>query len=227
MSSPWGGVPAASFEFGLADHVGTLAFFVVGGLHHNISTSFGEKDGVRCNIVFLDGPEAGNEFLDVLLFNTRPVARLRNVPGQIILARIGMGQSKGGGNAPVELYDATPEDNALAQRYNAAFPNKLEHLRQQAIASHQQEERKAQQGNGRVRSEPHPTHAGSRAPSNQWSQPQGGPQQQLADPWAAQPAQPQNQQGWNQPAANAMATQPQGQAAPPWTQGPQSDNPPF
>src|SRR5436189_2044039 len=103
MTTPWGKPPAAAFEFGLADHVGVLAFFIVGGLHADVATSFGSKDGVRCALVMLDGPEAGKEFQDIMLFNTRPVARLRNSSGRIILARISVGEGKGGNNAPIEL----------------------------------------------------------------------------------------------------------------------------
>lgn len=223
MSQPWGKPPAASFEFGLADHDGVLAFFIVGGLHPNVSTSFGERDAVRCSIVMLDGPEAGKVFEDILIFNSRPVARLRNIPGQIILARIGMAQGKGSNNAPVELYEATPTDDALAARFHQAFPNKLRELLDAVAYSFLLNERKTAQGE-RVRSEPHPTHAGSRAAVNQprtQPQAQGFQPNQGAEPaWSQPPAQPtQPPPPWvGQPAQPQIPTQPTGSGPDPWDQ---------
>lgn len=204
MSQPWGKPPAASFEFGLADHDGVLAFFLVGGLHTSVATSFGERDAVRCSIIMLDGPEAGKVFADVLIFNSRPVARLRSVPGQIVLARIGLGQAKGGNNKPVELYEATPQDDALAGRYHAAFPSKLREVLQAVVYSYEVNESKTAQGE-RVRSEPHPTHAGSQSPANR-TRPQQSPPQQGFQPGSE----------WTQPSALPA------QADPPWAAPPQS-----
>lgn len=223
MTTPWGPPPAAAFEFGLADHVGVLAFFIVGGLHSNMATSFGEKDGVRCAIVMLDGPEAGKEFSDIVIFNSRPVARLRNSAGNIILARIGMGQGKGGNNAPIELIEATPQDSALAAQYHQYYPQKLEHLRQAAIYGWQQAEQKAQQGLGRPTSSPHPTHAGSRAPQNGWGTQQAAPPAPPSPPpaWsgspapAAPPAAPPADP-WGQSAASPPPPPAPAPAAPPW-----------
>jgi hypothetical protein len=230
VTTPWGPPPAAAFEFGLADHVGVLAFFVVGGMHANMATSFGEKDGVRCSIVMLDGPEAGKEFEDIVIFNTRPVARLRNSAGNIILARIGMGQGKGGNNAPIELLEATPQDQALAAQYHQYYPQKLEQLRQAAIYGFQMEERKAAQGMGRPTSSPHPTHAGSRAPANGYQQ-QAPPAPPSAPPaWSGGPPAPPAPPAWGQPAAPAAAPPaPPASAAPPWAQPApaQPAEPPF
>ena len=231
MTTPWGKPPAAAFEFGLADHVGVLAFFIVGGMHASMATSFGEKDGVRCAIVMLDGPEAGREFEDIVLFNTRPVARLRNSAGNIILARIGMGQGKGGNNAPIELIEATPQDEALAAQFHAYYPQKLEQLRQAAIYGWQQEERKAAQGMGRPTSSPHPTHAGSRAPANNWGAQPAAPAAPPSAPpaWSGGPPAPPAPPAWGQPAAPPAAPPaPPAPAAPPWAPAPaQPLEPPF
>lgn len=247
MSTPWGGVPAASFEFGLADHDGVLALFAVGGLHRDVSTSFGERDAVRAGIVLLDGPEAGKVFEDILLFNTRVVSRLRNAPGQVILARIGMGEGKGGNNKPVELYEATPADQDLAMRWHNHFPGKLDQVRAAVAASFQAEERKAAQPNGRVQSQPHPTHAGTRAPINRGQaqrtfytqhDPQQAQQPVYApDPyvppntyssgggWASPPQSPTPPDPWAQPAP-APAPAPPAQAGPEQWQR-YNDEPPF
>jgi hypothetical protein len=214
---PWGKPPAASFEFGLADHDGTLAFFIVGGLHQSVSTSFGERDAIRCSIIMLDGKEAGNEYSDILIFNSRPVARLRNVEGGsgIVLARIAIVQGKGA-NPPVELMEATPADEALAGRYHQHFPLKLRSLLGATITSYQMNEAKARQGNGRVQSQPHPTHAGSRAAINQ---PQFGQQPQEAPPWATSPTEPQTPapDPWaKSPTLGSMVPQPGGLSPDPW-----------
>lgn len=201
MSMPWTNPPAASWEFGLADHVGTLAFFVIGGVHSGVWTSFGEKDAIRCALVMLDGPEAGKEFEDIMIFNSRVVSRLRSAPGQVILARIAVVQGKGT-QQPIELLDPTPADNQLAQSWHSYYPTRLNEMSLRAQASWQAEERKAQvSGAGRVQSAPHPTHAGQQ--QNYGQQPntynpaarQPNIHQQMAAaapaPWTQPGAQPQ------------------------------------
>lgn len=195
MTVPWGKPPPASFEFGLADLVGVLAFFIVGGLHTDWPTSFGERDAVRCSLILLDGPQAGKEFQDVLIFNQRPVSRLRSIPGAVILSRIALVQGRGA-NPAVEMMEATPEDDALGLRYVSAFPNKLAEFRETVMYSYRVNEAKAAQGDGAVRSEPHPTHAGTRTPANNFGRPQAQPAQQPVQPpppvppWGNQPQQP-------------------------------------
>jgi hypothetical protein len=236
MTVPWGKPPAASFEFGLADHDRTLAFFCVGGLHLNVATTFGEKDAIRCSLVLLDGPQAGKEFRDILIFNTRPVGRLRNAVGQIILARIGMAAPKAGNNQPVELYDATPADDALGMRYYQHFPGKLEQMLAEVVASFQANERAAT--NGRVQSEPHPTHAGTRGgpapaaggyyPGASQRPPDNRPPAAPppspappAPPWAAEPASPPPAPPWAASGSPTLATMAPPPAQPQQPQQPQ------
>lgn len=187
MTLPWTTPPAASFEFGLNDHMNCLAFFIVGGLHSSVSTSFGDRDAVRCSIVLLDGPNAGNEFVDVLVFNSRPVSRMRNAAGSIILARITQGVGRAGSNPPVEMADPSPQDGELAANWHSFYPNRLNELRQDVMTSWQTYEAKSQSGNGsRAQSQPHPSQAGARP---QWTQPALPPppapvtQQAAPPPW--------------------------------------------
>lgn len=219
MSYPWEGTaPPASFEFGLADHVGSLAFFVIGGLERDVSTSFGDRDAIRCSLVLLDGPEGGKEFEDILLFNSRIVSRFRNVAGTIRLHRITYAEAKGGNNKPVEIVDATEADNQLAASWYSYYPNRLHQMLDAVTASWKHNQAKAQQGQ-RVRSEPHPTHAGSRTPANNWNQ--GQQQQQQAAPppgWSQQAAQnmpPANPQYAQQYAQQPVQQQPVQQYQPP------------
>lgn len=223
MTYPWESqTPNASFEFGLADHVGSLAFFVVGGLETDVSTSFGDRDAVRCSLVLIDGPEAGKEFEDILLFNSRIVSRLRNVAGTIRLHRITYAEAKGGNNKPVEIVDATDADNELARSWYTYYPNRLQQMLAAVTASWQRNQQKVAQGQ-RVQSQPHPTHAGSLRPSNGWNTQAQPPPQQPAPPpnWGQQPPQ---QPGWGQqpPAPPAPPQQP----APPPNWGQQPPAPP-
>jgi hypothetical protein len=210
MSYPWEGTaPPASFEFGLADHVGSLAFFVIGGLERDVSTSFGDRDAIRCSLVLLDGPEAGKEFEDILLFNSRIVSRFRNVAGTIRLHRITYGEAKGGNNRPVEIVDATEADNQLAASWYQYYPNKLQQMLEAVLASWKHNQQKAQQGQ-RVQSQPHPTHAGTRNQGNNWGQQPANPQ----PGWSHQAAQ-------NMPSATPQYQPPaQGNGAPPPQQAP-------
>lgn len=186
MTLPWTTPPAASFEFGLSDHLNCLAFFIVGGLHSNISTSFGVRDAVRVSLVLLDGPEAGGEYTDVLLFNSRPVSRLRNAAGSIVLARITQGVGRAGNNPPIELADPSPQDGQTAASWHSFYPNRLNELRQDVMTSWQQNEAKSQSGNGsHAPSQPHPSQTGTRA---QWAQPTlPPPPAPIAQPPAAPP----------------------------------------
>ena len=217
MTYPWETTaPAASFEFGLADHVGCLAFFVIGGLERDVSTSFGDRDAVRCSIVLLDGPEAGREFEDILIFNSRVVNRLRNVAGSTRLHRLVYAEAKGGNNKPVDLVDATEADNQIAMSWHSYYPNRLPQMLDAVMASWRANQQRAQQGQ-RVQSQPHPTHAGSRTPANNFGQQQAPPAQ--APGWSQQAAQQMpstNPNTWQQPAQQQAPAPPQGPAPGGW-----------
>jgi hypothetical protein len=57
--------------------VGCAAIFIVGGVHPDMFTRHGNKTAVRAAVVVLNGPDAGMEIIDTLLFNTQVVRRLR------------------------------------------------------------------------------------------------------------------------------------------------------
>ena len=70
-------LPPAPNDFELKSLVGCAAIFIIGGVHPEIFTKHGTKAAVRAAIVVLNGPDRGTEVIDVMLFNTRVVRRLR------------------------------------------------------------------------------------------------------------------------------------------------------
>lgn len=86
-----------------------------------IPTEFGDNDAIRADVVVLDGPTAGEEISDTLLFPRVLQGQLRpNIgTGRKNLGRLGKGVKKPGKNAPWLLTDPTDADKAIARAYLA------------------------------------------------------------------------------------------------------------
>ncbi len=194
MSQPWTTAPEAG-SFSLQPYTGCLVLIAIGGYHANIQTRNGPGDAVRAAVVVLDGAEAGREFGDILIFNNRPVRRLRGMAGQVVLHRIVVEIAQGGNNA-FDLSDPTPADNQLAISWHNAFPGKLEALRRNVDSAYMTEERKLQQ--------PQPQRQQQQQPQ-QWQQPQWQQPQQpqwaptQAPSPASPPTTPPSTPAWAQP----------------------------
>lgn len=100
---------------------GSLLLFKVVFLEEHIPTAVtkpGEKSpAVRADVTVLDGPQAGKEYADALVFPKVLQAQLRSRVGQLVLGRLGRGEAKAGQSAPWKLEPATEADQQVAQQW--------------------------------------------------------------------------------------------------------------
>jgi hypothetical protein len=82
-----------------------------------VTSSYGESDVVRSNIVVLDGPSAGDRYDDCLVFPKVLANQLRPKIGEKVLGRLGQGQAKSGQSAPWLLAEATASDIEIGRAY--------------------------------------------------------------------------------------------------------------
>lgn len=214
MAQPWKSATPPSSSFSLANYVGCLGFFVVGGYHPQFPlNNAGPTPAVRAAHVCLEGPRVGEETPDGLLFAVKVVGQLKDeAPGTVILARVVA--EPGRGNNQMYSLDTTitAADSQLAGSWYQAYPQRLTELAQIAQANWQVEEGKR---------------GGHQQPQTQQTPP---PPPQ----WNQQPAQQQPQ--WGQqapPPPPPMPPAPPAQSpslptgVPPWAQQPQTDQPPY
>lgn len=84
----------------------------------NVNTKPGEKSpAVRADVSILDGPQAGRELADVLIFPKVLQSQLRSRVGQLVLGRLGKGEAKAGQSAPWKLNAASPDDERTAEAH--------------------------------------------------------------------------------------------------------------
>ncbi len=94
-----------------------------------IKTSFGEKDGIRCDVAVLtqQNPDGsyGVIYRDILWLQGKLVGALKRQIGDLVLARMGIGTGKPGQQPPFELDDATGDQAAVqfAEQWMAAHPD--------------------------------------------------------------------------------------------------------
>lgn len=86
-----------------------------------IQTTFGPKDAIRADVTVLDGPTAGEEFKDTLIWPLVLQGQIRgNVgTGRMNLGRLGKGNAKPGQQAPWKLADPTDADKDVARAHLA------------------------------------------------------------------------------------------------------------
>lgn len=109
-SSPSGGIT-------WADHKGSLLLIEPLAAETGIQTSFGSADAVRANVYVLDGPGAGQEHPDTLVFPKLLQSQLKGQIGAKVLGRLGQGNAKPGQSAPWLLEEATADDIAKAEAW--------------------------------------------------------------------------------------------------------------
>ena len=85
-----------------------------------IKTAYGESDAVRADVVVLDGPEPGRQYLDTLVFPRVLGQQLSRSIGKKVLGRLGQGTAKPGQSPPWMLLEASEQDIELGQRYLAS-----------------------------------------------------------------------------------------------------------
>lgn len=112
MSSPFAS-PGSTSGLDLKELNGSLLLIEPISLETGIKTSLGDKDAVRANIAVLDGPSAGAEHNDALVFPRVLIGQLRSRIGQKVLGRLGQGVARPGQSAPWVLQEATDADQKL------------------------------------------------------------------------------------------------------------------
>lgn len=98
-----------------AENVGALMMIKPFSLETGIPTVNGITDAVRASVLILDGPHAGTEHENVLIFPRMLQAQLKARIGKTVLARLGQGAPKPGKNPPWVLTAANPGDEQIAR----------------------------------------------------------------------------------------------------------------
>lgn len=111
--------PGAGIDFN--DHLGALILFEVHGIETGISTMHGIADAVRVDAIVIEGPGAGDEYNDALLFQKVLGSQLRRSIGRKVLGRLTQGVAKPGKSAPWQLAEASAADIAKAEAWAASI----------------------------------------------------------------------------------------------------------
>jgi hypothetical protein len=110
--------PSQGDRVDMKDLVGSLVLIWAHEVRENITTPFGEKDAIACDIHVLDGAKGGEKFENTLIFGGALIGSLRGaVGGEPVLGRVAQGISKPGQNAPWILNPFDDKDAALATGY--------------------------------------------------------------------------------------------------------------
>lgn len=113
--------PSAGDFFRPRDHQGELLFFKPHSIEKDVQTENGPSDATKSDVVILDGPEAGTEYANTLVFGALQHSLSKQVgTGKWVLGRLGQGQKKPGKNPPWTLAAPTDADKDVARRYLAA-----------------------------------------------------------------------------------------------------------
>ena len=92
----------------VAELINSLVLIWVREHRTGITTTFGEKDAVACDVHVLDGAHGGEVFDNALLFQGGLIGSLKSAAGgDPVLARIGVGVGKPGQNPPYILQPFT------------------------------------------------------------------------------------------------------------------------
>src|SRR5262245_18634334 len=124
MTAPWEDPIDASTKFTLSSLVGTTVLIAVGGCHPAWQTSRRITPAVRANVYSFNGDTAGQEFADVLIFNSQPVRQLRGSIGKAILANVVADPTSAMGAIMLEPVDGAMRE--YASQWNAANPGRVE-----------------------------------------------------------------------------------------------------
>jgi hypothetical protein len=110
--------PAESSNIEYQPLIGSLLLFEVVGYEPHIQTKFtlpGEQNpAVRVNMTVIEGPHAGEQYPNGLVFPKRLQGQLRPRVGKMVLGRLQQGKAETGKTAPWELQSATEADKQLA-----------------------------------------------------------------------------------------------------------------
>jgi hypothetical protein len=111
--------PASSSGIDWKTLNGCLLILEVSEVVHGITTSFGDRDAVRANISVVEGPSAGAEYQDTLVFPAVLQSQLSSKVGKMVLGRLTQGQAKPGQSPPWMLEEARAGDSDKATEFLA------------------------------------------------------------------------------------------------------------
>lgn len=132
---PFDGELPPSTNLEMKAYVGCVVLIAVGGCHPNMRTQW-QPEGkavVRGSMVVLNGPQAGDELVDVLFFNSRVVRTLRGLAGKAKVAHVDLDRSFSN-PAPI-LLEPTDEEFEYARKWHAANPNRTQELIEISVAA--------------------------------------------------------------------------------------------
>lgn len=110
--------PSQGDRVNVAELVGSLVLIWVREVREGITTPYGEREAVACDVHVLDGPKGGEKFENALIFQAALIGSLRNAAGgEPVLGRFGQGVAKPGQSAPYILEPFTEQDAAVATGY--------------------------------------------------------------------------------------------------------------
>lgn len=118
-SDPFDAPPAPGGGISWKELAGRLLYIRPTAVESNVKTTLGEKDATVADVVVLDGPDAGVEYGDALVFPQVLQGQLRRKIGRQILGRLGQGSAKPGQNAPWVLESPTDDDRKTAVKWLA------------------------------------------------------------------------------------------------------------
>lgn len=119
MSDDWDS-PATGEQFVIKNYVGALCIFAVNEFLPQFPTKYGNSDALKCELVILDGPNAGEHFDQAILFGRALMAQLKTkIGGKPVLGRLTQNpaDAKMGQSAPYRVADPTDEDKAKASEW--------------------------------------------------------------------------------------------------------------
>ncbi len=116
MTSPFG-KPASTSGIQFADLKGRLLLIEPLGIETDIPTQYGSADAVRANLHVLDGEDAGESYMDTLIFPRVLRSQLKSASTKYVLGRLGQGERKPGQSPPWKLTEATPGDEKVAVKF--------------------------------------------------------------------------------------------------------------
>ena len=119
MSDDFSAPSNASGGIKWADNKGSLILFTVHGIEAGIKTVHGEQSAARVDAVILDGPQAGEVYVDTLVFPEVLQGQLKAKVGGKVLGRLSQGNAKPGQSAPWTLEGFSQADAELVKAYIA------------------------------------------------------------------------------------------------------------
>lgn len=117
MSNPFAspGTPGSGIDYAaLHKH---LLLIEPTSVEKDIKTVYGDKEAVRATVTVLDGPDAGTQHTDTLIFPGLLIGQLRGKIGEKVLGRLAQGNGKPGQKPPWLLTEASEDDIKIGTAY--------------------------------------------------------------------------------------------------------------